>query len=61
MIADNRVSSFGAIALAEMLLKNSRLTELNLTRNFVGDMGAAALGKALEKNRSLMYLFLAGF
>jgi len=43
----------GAAALADALMANNTLTCLVLRDNSIGDEGAAALARALAKNRSL--------
>jgi len=49
-----------AVELGEALADNTALMMLDLNQyNEVGDDGAAALGKALSKNRSLKALFVA--
>jgi len=54
------VTAAGATALADALALNvCRLTALNLAHQSAGDAGAAALGKALCENASLVTLNLS--
>ena len=54
----DHVGDAGAMALAEALKRNRKLTTLNLGRNRIGDVGVTALAEALKSNRKLVYLNL---
>ncbi|KAJ7339497.1 hypothetical protein OS493_005895 [Desmophyllum pertusum] len=54
----NKISSSGAIALADALQSNCTLARLDLSFNQIECSGAAALAKALQSNRTLTHLSL---
>jgi Ran GTPase-activating protein (RanGAP) involved in mRNA processing and transport len=45
---DNRIGDRGAQALADVLLRNTTVSSLDLKFNAVGSVGASAFGTALE-------------
>ncbi|XP_048578871.1 protein NLRC3 isoform X1 [Nematostella vectensis] len=54
----NKISSKGAIAIAEMLSKNQLLETFRLSFNQIGDEGAIAIANALKTNSTLKILDL---
>lgn len=56
---NNCISDVGAVRLAEVLEKNSTISNLNLKFNHIGDKGAMRLAQALESNESLQELYLS--
>ncbi len=46
--------------MAKMLESNKTLRTLDLSLNYIGDEGGAALGAALEKNSTLELLTVSG-
>ena len=56
-ISDNDIQDDGITYIAEALCKdNKTLTELNISYNYLGSKGLAALTNVLEKNKSLRKL-----
>jgi Ran GTPase-activating protein (RanGAP) involved in mRNA processing and transport len=49
----------GGIAFAEALKSNTNLVDLNLEKCSLGDEGAEAVGKALQINKTLRFLYLS--
>lgn len=58
MIGNNLIEQEGAELIAISLKKNNTLKSLDLSINKIGNVGARALGSALELNRSLTELSL---
>ena len=60
-IADNNIGSSGAIAIANALVNNTSLEELNMNHNNeFGQDGAEAIAKAITSNKTLKKLLLYG-
>lgn len=56
-VDDGRENDFTGIeSMAEMLTRNTSLTNLNLFKSFLGMEGGRALSAALKKNQSLIIL-----
>ena len=55
-----RLGNAGCYVLADALLHNTTLGELNLNFNDIGDHGASALARGLERNHALQRVLLRG-
>ncbi|XP_004346350.2 hypothetical protein CAOG_05677 [Capsaspora owczarzaki ATCC 30864] len=60
LLSHNQIDAAGAMAIAEALKVNTRLTELGLRGNQIGDIGARAFAEALKVNKTLTTLNLRG-
>ncbi|EGD72510.1 hypothetical protein PTSG_11604 [Salpingoeca rosetta] len=59
-LIDNAIGDEGAVAFANMLQLNSTLTTLDLWMTSMTPVGGAALGAALDQNRTLKQLWIEG-
>ena len=55
-LRDNGIGSDGAVALAEMMIENNYIVELDISENKIGKIGSDALFSMLLENTTLQKL-----
>ena len=53
------ISDTEAVILTETITKNTTITQINLSDNFIGDEGATVLAEALKRNNTVQWLDLS--